>query len=279
MPTHADMLAEVPFFALLDAQERATLAEQIDVITAPAGKTLFHRGDPGGSLFVVRSGVVEIFCNTEAGERIVLEQARAGDFFGEIGLLDGGPRSAAAVVLQDLEALVVDRGDLDALFRLRPAAALDILTAIGRRMRETAKLLSNSVSRNVNLEVEDKRSTVQKSADWIAEFSGSVTFLMMHLVFFFLWIVLNVAPLEHLSIGGWDRYPFGLLTMSVSLEAIVLSVFVLLSQNRQAARDRVRNDVEYEINLRAELEIVQLHKKVDRLEEFLAKLAGPAGID
>ena len=110
MPTHAETLASVPFFSLLDDQERATLAERVAVITAPAGKSLFSRGDPGDSLFIVRTGLVEMWFKSDTGERLVLEKAGPGDFFGEICLLDGGPRSTSALVLEDLEALVVDRG-------------------------------------------------------------------------------------------------------------------------------------------------------------------------
>jgi uncharacterized membrane protein len=130
------------------------------------------------------------------------------------------------------------------------------------------------VSRNVNEETQDKRTSVQRAADWIADFSGSLTFLFIHIALFAIWIGLNVAPLTHTVLGGWDPFPFGLLTMCVSLEAIILSVFVLLSQNRQVSRDRVRNDIEYEVNLKAELEITQLHNKVDRLyEQFGRRLA------
>jgi uncharacterized membrane protein len=110
-------------------------------------------------------------------------------------------------------------------------------------------------------------------ADWISDFSGSLPFLFIHVGIFFVWIILNVPPLVHSAVGGFDPFPFGLLTMAVSLEAIVLSVFVLLSQNRQAARERFRNDIEFDINLKAELQIHQMHEKVDQLrEELLARL-------
>jgi CRP/FNR family transcriptional regulator, cyclic AMP receptor protein len=268
------MLSNVPFFALLDDQERATLAERIDVVTATTGETLFHRGDPGDSLYVVRSGVVELWFKNDVGERIVLETARTGDFFGEISLLDGGPRNANALVTEDVEALVVDRGDLDEFLRLRPAAALDLLAATGRRLRETSTLLARMVSRNVNDVEEDRRTTVMKIADWISEFSGSIPFLGIHIVIFAVWILLNVRPLTASRVGGFDPFPFGLLTMVVSLEAIILSVFVLLSQNRQVARDRFRNDIEYAVNLKAELEIAHMHEKVDQMNaDLLARLA------
>jgi uncharacterized membrane protein len=273
MSADPQLLTGVPLFSLLDEQERATLAERMETLTFSAGTALFHRGDPGDSLYVVRSGEVEIFFKNDTGERFVLEVASAGDFFGEISLLDGGARTASALVTKDLEAVVVDRGDLEELMRLRPGAAMELLTATGRRLRETNEKLRRTASRNVNVETEDKRSKVMKVADWISEFSGSLDFLFIHIGMFFVWIVLNSGPLSRLPFGSFDPFPYGLLTMCVSLEAIILSVFVLLSQNRQVARDRVRNDIEYDINLKAELEIAHLHEKFDHLHaELLQRL-------
>jgi CRP/FNR family cyclic AMP-dependent transcriptional regulator len=279
MAAEAALLAEVPFFALLDEEERATLASQMDVVRHPAGHLLFTIGDPGDSLYVIRSGVVEVFVRNDTGQRIVLETAGPKDFFGEMSLLDGGPRTASVVVSEDLEAIRVDRGDIKRLLEKHPTSAIDLLTAMGRRLRQTGELLRHTASRNVNREAEDTRGQVQRIADWIAEFSGSLTFLNLHLLFFFAWIVLNTEWARGLG-GAWlapatgfDPFPYGLLTMSVSLEAIVLSVFVLLSQNRQVAKDRIRSDIEYDVNLKAELEVAHLHEKVDRLNaELLARL-------
>jgi CRP/FNR family cyclic AMP-dependent transcriptional regulator len=273
--TDPNLLADVPLFQLLDAEERAALAARVGTLIKPAGTLLFSYGDPGDSLYIVHEGEVEIFFKNDTGERVVLETAGKGDFFGEVSLLDGGPRTASAEVTQDLQAVVVKRGDLEAFLHAQPAAAIDLLTATGRRLRRSAGLLRRTASRNINEEMEDRRTVVMRTADWIAEFSGSLTFLFIHCVLFFVWIVLNTGPLARSSIGGWDLFPFGLLTMAVSLEAIILSVFVLLSQNRQAVRDRVRNDIEYEINLNAELEIAHLHEKVDQLHaDVLDRLAG-----
>jgi uncharacterized membrane protein len=269
----AALLSEIPFFSLLDDQERAALAERLDIVQFPADHVIFNRGDPGDALYVVVKGVVEMWFKNDTGERIVLETARAGDFFGELSLLDGGPRTTSALVREECEALVVDRGDLDEFLHLRPAAALDLLAATGRRLRETTNLLRHSASRNVNEAEQDTRTTVMKVADWISDFSGSLPFLFIHIVIFAVWIGLNVRPLSSTAAGGFDPYPFGLLTMVVSLEAIILSVFVLLSQNRQVSRDRVRNDVEYAVNLKAELEIAHLHEKVDEMNaELLARI-------
>lgn len=267
-------LVDVPFLALLDDEQRAILAARLDTISEPAGKSMFMYGDPGDAAYIVRKGAVEIYSKNDTGERLVLETPRIGDFFGEISLLDGGPRTASAVVIEDLEAILVDREDLEEFLRVCPAAAINLLAAAGRRVRETAKLLRHSVSRDINEDIEDKRTRVMKVADWISEFSGSLPFLFIHLGLFFIWIVLNVGPLARTAIGNFDPFPFGLLTMVVSLEAIILSVFVLLSQNRQIARDRVRNDIEYQVNLKSELEIGHLHEKVDHFhQEVMRRLS------
>jgi uncharacterized membrane protein len=266
MPTDAALLAGVPFFQYLDDQEREVLARQLDDVCIPAGQIVFQVDEPGGTMFVIRKGSVEVFFKDDTGERIVLETPGPGEVFGELSFFDGGSRSASVVVVEDLEAVAVDRDDLDHLFRIHPEAGLDIISAMGHRLRRTVELLRHTTSRNVNVEVEDRRSQIERIADWIAAFSGSITFLMLHVVFFAVWILLNVNWLPGWKPPMFDPFPFGLLTMVVSLEAIILSVFVLLSQNRQVAKDRIRGDIEYEINLKAELEVAHLHEKVDRLQ-------------
>jgi CRP/FNR family transcriptional regulator, cyclic AMP receptor protein len=266
---NAELLAEVPFLQLLDDKDRAALAAELDVVRFPAGQVLFNYGDPGDSLYVIRSGEVEVFFKDDTGERIVLETAKAGEVFGELSLLDGGPRTASVVATQDLEALRVDRANLDHFLQRHPAATLDLLTAMGRRLRATSEKLRHTASRNVNEAIEDRRTAVQKAADWIAEFSGSISFLVLHVVIFTGWIVANTGWLPGIPI--FDPFPYGLLTMCVSLEAIFLSVFVLLSQNRQVAKDRIRADIEYEVNLKGELEVAHLHEKVDHLTAQVAR--------
>jgi CRP/FNR family transcriptional regulator, cyclic AMP receptor protein len=271
LASNVEILADVPLFSLLDEQERAALAERVDEVVLKAGEAVFHIGDPGDSMFIVRSGVVEISFKNDTGHTIVLETARQGDFFGEISLLDNGPRTASAHVVEDLDAIKVDRGDLDELMSVKPHTAMDLLTATGKRLRETSNLLRHTASRNVNQEQEDNRTAVMKVADWISDFSGSLPFLFIHVGLFTVWIVLNVGPLAHGGVGGFDPFPFGLLTMAVSLEAIFLSVFVLLSQNRQAARDRLRNEVEFDVNLKAEMQIAHMHQKFDEMNAEILK--------
>ncbi|HEX3345341.1 MAG TPA: cyclic nucleotide-binding domain-containing protein, partial [Polyangiaceae bacterium] len=160
MATLAELLAETPLFALLDEQERSALAERTDRVHFDEGATIFRGGEPGDSMYVVRAGEVEIFFKNDTGQRIVLETAGAGDFFGEISLLDGGPRTASAVAKTSVDAIRIDRDDLDDFLRRSPAAAMDLLAATGRRLRETARLLRHTASRDVNEVEEDHRTRV-----------------------------------------------------------------------------------------------------------------------
>ena len=265
------LLAGIEFFALLQEQDRQALADVVDSISLKAGETLFNAGEPGESLFVVRSGSVELFIKDTVGQKIVLTISEAGDLFGELSLLDSGPRTATAIALSDTELLMLDRDDLLLLFQKRPDAALNMLAAMSTMTRKADELLRTRVSRNVNEEMEEHSTPLQRIADWIAWFSGSMPFLIINAAWFIIWISINTL---NLGITAFDPYPFGLLTMIVSLEAIFLSCFVLVSQNRQAEKDRVRADIEYEVNVKAELEVAHLHEKTDHIyESMLARFA------
>lgn len=253
-------------FSLLDSDERATLGALLDERHFSKGDTIFSFGDAGDSLYLVRSGKVQVYVENFQGDKIPLADNEPGDIFGEISLLDGGPRTATAVAIDDTECLALDREKLLEFVTRHPHAAIDLLTIMGRRLRATDELLRTHVTRNVNEIIEVETTPLQRIADWIAEFSGSMPFLMMNALWFVVWIAINQLASEVLR---FDPYPFGLLTMIVSLEAIFLSCFVLISQNRQAAKDRVKSDIEYEVNLKAELEVAQLHNKVDRLYEAM----------
>lgn len=275
MPCNVEMLNGIELFDLLDEDARSALAEVVDYKEVPAGETLFQAGQPGESLFVVRSGEIELYIKDTAGQKIVLTIARTGDTFGELSLLDSGPRTATAIALMETGLLVLDRDDLLLLFQRKPDAALHMLAAMSRMTRKADELLRTRVSRNVNEEVVLHTTPLQKIADWIAWFSGSMPFLFINLVWFVTWVSLNtlILPVDPATgERGFDPFPFGLLTMIVSLEAIFLSCFVLISQNRQAEKDRVRSDIEYEVNIKAELEVAHLHEKTDRIyEEMLAR--------
>jgi uncharacterized membrane protein len=264
MPCDPSFLANITMFELLNEDDRVALAKVVDELSLPADHTLFQAGDPGDSLFIVRVGEIELFIKDTAGQKIVLTRAEQGDMFGELAMLDTGPRTATAVALIDTEVLVLDRDDLILLFQRKPEAALHMLAALSGITRKADELLRTRVSRNVNEEMEEHYNLLQRIADWLAWFSGSMPFLLSHTFWFVIWISLNTFIL---GARAFDPFPFGLLTMIVSLEAIFLACFVLISQNRQAEKDKVRSDIEYDVNIKAELEVAHLHEKTDRIYE------------
>lgn len=271
MPCDVAMLAQVALFEHLGAEDLRQIAEVIDLRTLRAGDVLFHAGEPGEALYLVRSGEIELYIRDTVGQKIPLAITCTGQLFGELALLDQGPRTATAVALTDAELLELDRDDLIVLFRKSPTAALHLLAGMGHMTRKADELLRTRVSRNANEEAVENSSLLERIADLISWFSGSMPFLFLNAAWFATWIVINTVDL---GIVPFDPYPFGLLTMILSIEAIFLSCFVLISQNRQAAKDRIRSDIEYEINIKAELEVAHLHEKADRihsemLERFL----------
>ena len=262
------LVGGIALFRSMDDDERRALAGVMDLKAVGAGETVFREGETGDELLCVVDGRLDTLVNDIAGQEIVLDAIGPGDTVGELSMLDGRPRSATLRCMEDARLLVLGRDELLRVLSRAPHMALDMMAQMAARARRVDDLLRSRVTRNVNEEVAQKRTPVERVADAIAAFSGSIPFLILHTIWFVIWIVWNTA-LPH----GFDPYPFGLLTMIVSLEAIFLSVFVLLSQNRQAAKDRVRADVEYDVNVKAEMEVAALHAKMDRLhEEIVARL-------
>ena len=275
------LLAEVPLFQLLDEEERKTLAELLDIRTFSKGEMVFAYGDAGDALYIVRRGSVQAYVEDCMGETIILSENLSGDVFGEISLLDGGPRTANAVATDETETLVMNRGDLLDLITRHPHAAMDLLAVMGRRLRSTDELLRTHVSRNLNLEEEERLTLGQHIADRVASFGGSWTFIITFGVVLLSWVGLNVylaARGAHLGLppekATFDPYPFILLNLVLSMLAAIQAPVIMMSQNRQSAKDRLKGDLDYEVNLKAELEIAQLHNKVDRVyEEMQAHFA------
>jgi len=262
MPCTPELLADVELFAHMDAQDRAHLAQFIGGRELTAGTLLFQAGQPGEAMYVVKRGEIELYIKDNAGQKIALATVGEGQVVCEVALLDHGPRTATARALTDSELLELDRASLLLLFKTTPTAALSLLAAVSHMTRKADELLRQRVSRNANEEVAEHSSGFQRVADWISEFSGSMAFLLINALWFATWIAVNTLPL---GIRAFDPYPFGLLTMIVSLEAIFLSCFVLISQKRQSEKDRVRSDIEYEVNVKAELEVAHLHEKTDQI--------------
>jgi uncharacterized membrane protein len=270
-----DMLAYVPLFALLDDQERATLAGVLEVARFPKGQTIFRTGDVGGALYLVNAGLVRITIESNEGAEVILGEHGRGQVFGEISLLDGGPRTSTATALEDTEVLSLNRSRLLEMITKYPHSAMDLLTVIGARLRATDQFLRTQVTRNVNVEAEERLTLGQRLADRVAAFGGSWPFILVFCVVMVLWIVVNTWVLAE---KNFDPYPYQALNLVLSMLAALQAPIIMMSQNRQAAKDRVQADLDYRINLKAELEVAHLHKKIDRIwEELQAHLARPKG--
>ncbi|HXE91989.1 MAG TPA: DUF1003 domain-containing protein [Terriglobales bacterium] len=278
MATEVELLAEVPLFSLLGAKQRRTLAEVLSARHFDKGDTIFSFGDAGDCLYVVRSGSVQVFVENYEGEKIILAENGPGDLFGEISLLDGGARTASAVAVEDTEVLTLDREHLLEFLKRHPPAALDLLTVLGRRLRSTDELLRSQVTRNANEEEEERMTVGERIADRVASFGGSWTFILIFGAFLIGWMFLNAFILAS---RAFDPFPFILLNLALSTIAALQAPVIMMSQNRQSAKDRLKADLDYQINLKAELEVAQLHSKIDRIYETMqaqfARLGRPTG--
>ncbi len=273
LPT-PELLQSVPFFQTMDDDERAAVATLMHEVRVPAGKTLFRENDQGGVLFVVRKGRVELHVVDEDGEKLVVDVVEPGEFFGEMSLLDGGLRSTSATALEDVEMFSLERGPFIDLLRRRSDAALDVMTALAKRVRKTDVLLRRRV-RNANEVVAEQQTFGERVADGVARFGGSWSFIFTFGAILATWVLLNTVLLLFRTKAGEpvDPYPFILLNLFLSMLAALQAPVIMMSQNRQDAKDRIRSELDYRVNLKAELEIMQLHEKVDALRsELLSRL-------
>ena len=264
MSAELTMLAEVPIFQLIDDEERATLAQLLDSRHYSKDETIFEAGHAGDEIFIVRDGRVQVYVTSDTGEKMVLGENEQGDVFGEISLLDGGPRTASAVAVEPTDVLTLNREKLLELVEKHPHVSIDLLTVMGRRLRSTDELLRMHVSRNLNLEEEERMTFGERIADRVASFGGSWTFIIIAGVALSSWIGVNSVILAS---KAFDPYPYILLNLVLSMLAALQAPVIMMSQNRQSVKDRLRADLDYEVNLKAELEVAQLHRKLDKLVE------------
>lgn len=265
MPIDASILNEVEHLRELGEKEKAALAEKIELLRYAASETIFSYGDPGHALYIVRSGEVEIYVKNDQGEKIVLETSQPGDVFGEISLLDDGPRTAWVTAISDVEVLRLDREHFEEYVRQYTPAALNLLSVAARRLRKSDEVIRRTVARNANDVTAEQQTTLTRIADAVPSFTGNLPSVVIHALLFGSWIAINLSLFGAFKV--FDPYPFGLLSVIVSLEAIILTLFVLTSQNRQRARERIRSDIEFETSMNTELKMVYLHEKVDKLTE------------
>lgn len=263
-------LSHIPLFAGLDAEEQGALSAVMHLRRVEANQTILWRGDAGDSLYLVNSGHVVVTVPNERGEHVTLDTCGPGGFFGEISLLDGGPRTASVRAVESSELYVLERDDFHAFLRQRPDAAIEILTVMGQRQRISTEALR--IMKNPNAAFEASRVTLwQRVSDVIAFVAAGQWFTLFHMIWFGLWIGINVGATSGPLPEAWafDPFPFGLLTMVVSLEAIFLAIFVMVSQNRQSEKDRLQIDLDYQVNVKAQTDVTMIRQKLEQIETML----------
>ncbi len=259
MPANAAFLKDIPLFTPMDDVERAAVAELMDEVTFRAGQQIFHERDQGGICYVIRSGRIELSGIDESGEKLVIDVLEPGELCGELSLLDGGNRSTTAVALTDVEALVLERPEFVAFLRKQPDASLDVLSALAKRIRRADKLLKQRVQ-DPNELIEGGATLGDRVADAVASFGGSWRFIGLFIATMATWIAWNVlAPYR------FDPAPFMGFNLILSMLAALQAPIIMMSQNRQDAKDRVRSEADYRVNVRAMVEIAELHEKLDRM--------------
>lgn len=265
-----EALRSVPLFASLDDKAASELRDLLSVKEAPAQSDLFYHGDKGDSMYLIESGRVRIHVKDSTGLDLTLIELAGGDFFGEMAILDGKPRSADATILEEARLAILSRDNFLSFVRRNPDVLLKMLSAITDRLRHTDDLLRQRVSRNAN-EVMAARMTVSdRMAHRIAEFGGSWTFIVVFLFLIFLWVLLNAWLL---ATKQFDVYPYNLLDLVIGIIASLQAPIILMSQNLQSEQDRLRSDIDFQINLKNELSLAELLRRMDVLEsERLPKL-------
>jgi CRP/FNR family transcriptional regulator, cyclic AMP receptor protein len=260
-----DTLREVPLFESLDDSAAKQLCELLETLDCEAQKVLFRAGDAGDAMYIIERGKVRICVQATDGHEVTLTELGRGDFFGEMALLEYGQRrSANAVVAEDARLAVLSREHfLSFIMGGNPNVALEMLTALANRLRHTDELLRHSTTRNVNVEEAARRTLADSAADIIAEFGGSWKFITAAVLFFNLWVLLNSWLLAN---RGFDPYPYLLLSTGINMLAVLQAPIILMSQNRQAHKDRLRSEIDYQVNLKNELALNEILQRLKVLE-------------
>jgi CRP/FNR family cyclic AMP-dependent transcriptional regulator len=264
-----DIFNEVPLFSLLDAEERQVLAQQVSAKTFLKGEIIFQAGDPGNFAYLVQYGLVHVSIKDIIDEQVVVDVVKAGGLLGMSSLLAGEEHLTTAAAMEDTCAIEIDRNDISILLQRKPLAGLDMMTMIENQLRTTHKLMRTRVSRNPNTEIEETETFGEKLADTVAKFGGSWTFITLFAVILVIYTMIN-----HVIQQPWDPYPFILLNLFLSMLAAIQAPIIMMSQNRQDARDRLRSELDYRVNLKAELEIGEMLLRIGKLEQRLLDVVG-----
>jgi CRP/FNR family transcriptional regulator, cyclic AMP receptor protein len=268
MPCNPEVLKHVPLFALLDEDETAVLAGQVHLKKFAPRQRIYKIGDPGGQAYVMVSGVVRVTTVDQDHQEVVVDQPAHGEFFGFASMLEQTPHQTSATALEDTVCLEVDRNDIAVLLQRKPLAGMDMLTVLGRQFHASQQLVRLRATRNPN-EVIDREATFgERIADVVAGFGGSWTFIITFLAVLIVYSATNV----YLGRRAWDPYPFILLNLFLSMLAAMQAPVIMMSQNRQDTRDRLRGELDYEVNRRAESEIQGLANKLNHIGDKVADI-------
>jgi CRP/FNR family transcriptional regulator, cyclic AMP receptor protein len=263
MPCNAEDLRQIPLFALLDDDEMAVLAAQVEMKQFAPRQRIYKIGEPGKHAYVMVSGKVQVTTVDESHQEVLVDEPVDGDFFGFASMLEDSPHQTTALALEQTACLEISRDDIAVLLQQKPMAGMDMLTVVSRQFHAVQHLVRLRASRNSNDIIEEKMSFGDRVADSVAKFGGSWTFIIMF------GVVLLVYTMTNVSLQGkaWDPYPFILLNLFLSMLAAIQAPVIMMSQNRQDTKDRVRGELDYDVNLRAESEIQTLSSKLNLLNE------------
>ena len=266
MACDPEILSVVPLFSLLDKDELAVLASQVEVKTFAVRQRIYKRGDAGGRAYVLVKGAVRVSTIDDDHQEVVVDEPRSGEFFGFASMLDETPHQTDALAIEDSICLEIDRDDIATLLTKKPHAGMDLLTVLGRQFHAAQNLVRIRAARNPNEVIEEDTTFGQQVADSVARFGGSWSFIILF------GVVLAVYTLINILLGqkAWDPYPFILLNLFLSMLAAIQAPVIMMSQNRQDQKDRVRGELDFEVNRRAETEIKGLSKKINLLAEQMA---------
>jgi uncharacterized membrane protein len=261
MPCNPEILRQVPLFALLDDDETAVLAAQVEVRNFAPRQRIYKIGELGDRAYVLVSGSVRVTTVDADNQEVIVDQPAAGEFFGFASMLEKTPHQTTATAQEESVCIEVDRNDIRILLERKPHAGMDMLTVLGRQFHASQQLVRVRASRNPNQIIEEEETRGERVADSVASFGGSWTFIISFLLVLVAYSSTNVL-LKH---RAWDPYPFILLNLFLSMLAAIQAPVIMMSQNRQDKKDRLRSELDYEVNRRAEVEIQGLAKKMNLL--------------
>jgi CRP/FNR family cyclic AMP-dependent transcriptional regulator len=261
MPCNPDVLKRVPLFALLDDEEAGVLAGQVELKKFEPRQRIYKIGDPGGRAYIVVVGRVRITTIDQDQQEVVVDEPTDGEFFGFASMLDQTAHQTNAIALEEVSCIEVDRDDISILLQRKPHAGMDMLTVLGRQFHASQQLIRVRATRNPNEIIEKEATFGERLADSVARFGGSWSFISL----FAAVLVVYTAANSILRRSAWDPYPFILLNLFLSMLAAIQAPVIMMSQNRQDTKDRLRGELDYEVNRRAESEIQGLAHKLNLL--------------